>query len=143
MVQRILKVIENTVLKLRPDPSSELTPQEVYEVSAGTTFEIQSYAYANANGDFDGHIKFALAGTAIRGLNTWFVYSLHVQVEFDGVVVYPHEDQENLPILRISENTTFKLRPIQASILSPNEIEQIVAAISNLLFATGMISFVG
>ncbi|MDX2215350.1 MAG: D-Ala-D-Ala carboxypeptidase family metallohydrolase [Oculatellaceae cyanobacterium bins.114] len=133
MVRRILKVIENTVFKLRPELSSELTPEEIYEVAAGTTFEIQSYAYANANGDFDGHIKFALAGSAIRGLNTWFVYSLHVQVEFDGVVVYPHEDQENLPILRISEDTTFKLRPIQASILSPNEIEQITKGRSFLL----------
>ncbi|MBD2460508.1 DUF882 domain-containing protein [Oscillatoria sp. FACHB-1407] len=133
MVRRILRVTEDTVFKLRPEPSSELTPQEVHEVKAGTTFEIQSYAYANANGDFNGHIKFALSGTAIRGLNTWFVSSLDAEVEFDGVVVYPHEDQENLPILRISENTTFKLRPIQSSILSPNEMEQIERGRSFLL----------
>lgn len=125
MVRRILKVTENTLFKLRPELSSELAPEDIYEVSAGATFEIQSYAYANANGDFDGHIKFALANNAIRGLNTWFVYSLHIQVEFDGVVVYPHEDQETLPILRISTDTAFKLRPIQSSILSPNEIQQI------------------
>jgi hypothetical protein len=122
MVQRILRVKQDTVFKLRPEQSSQLTAEEVYSVSAGTTFEIQSYAYADARGDFDGHIKFALKNKTLRGLNTWFVYSAYAQVEFDGEVVYPLEDQENLPILKVTTNTVFKQRPVQSSVLPADEL---------------------
>lgn len=116
MVQRILRVIRDTVFKLRPEQSSQLSVEEKYSVQAGTTFEIQSYAYADVNGDFNGHIRVAL-NTTIRGLNTWFVYSTHTQVEFDGVVVYPIEDQEGVNILYVDTDTVFKLRPIQSALL--------------------------
>jgi Peptidase M15 len=126
MVQQILRVTRDTVLKLRPDLSSELSPEEVYSVKAGTTYEIQSYAYADVRGDFDGHIKFALKNQSIRGLNTWFIYSAYAQVEFNGEVVYPIEDQENLPILKITTNTVVKRRPVQSSSLSANEQYNVV-----------------
>lgn len=121
MVQQILRVTKDTFLKLRPEQSTQLAPEELSNVAAGTTFEIQSYAYADINGSFDGHIKFTLLNSAIRGLNTWFVYGLHAQVEFDGQVVYPHEDQVALPILRIAIDTVLKRRPIQSSDLAPEE----------------------
>ncbi|HEY9648399.1 MAG TPA: D-Ala-D-Ala carboxypeptidase family metallohydrolase [Chroococcidiopsis sp.] len=121
MVQQILKVTQDTVFKLRPEPASQLTPREKYEAAAGTTYEIQSYAYADINGPFDGHIKFTLKASNIQGFNTWFIYSLHAKVEFDGRVVYPHEDQETLPILQINADTILKRRPIQSAALPPAE----------------------
>jgi hypothetical protein len=121
MVQQILRITQNTLFKLRPEQSGSLKPNEVFAVMAGMTFPIQSYAYADINGDFNGHIKFALEGQSIRGFNTWFVYGRHIQVEFDGVVVYPHEEQDATLQLRIIEDTILKRRPVQSSTLPPDQ----------------------
>jgi hypothetical protein len=130
MAEQILRIIQDTVFKLRPEQASILAPQEQYAVSAGTTYRLQSYAYADISGSFQGHIKFALKDTSIRGLNTWFVYSLHAQVEQDGRVVYPLEDQISLPILRITRDTILKRRPVQSSMLSAEETYAIRAGAS-------------
>lgn len=121
MAEQLLRITQDTFFKLRPEQAAALTEAERYRVTAGTTFPIQSYAYADINGGFQGHIKFALKNTTIRGLNTWFVYSLHAQVEQDGQVVYPLEDQVSLPILQITRSTVLKRRPVQSSWLSSAE----------------------
>jgi hypothetical protein len=121
MVEQILRITQDTFLKLRPEQAATLAPEERYEVKAGTTFVLQSYAYADVNGGFQGHIKVALKDRAIRGLNTWFVYSLHAQVEQDGQVVYPLEDQISLPILRVTRDTLLKRRPLPAASLNSDE----------------------
>lgn len=121
MTGQTLKITQDTVFKLRPEQASLLTAQELHPVAAGDSFAIQSYAYADINGAFRGHIRFALKDTAIRGLNTWFVYTLHVQVWQDGRLVYPQEDQVSLPILRITRDTILKRRPLQSSLLAPSE----------------------
>ncbi|MBF2029408.1 MAG: DUF882 domain-containing protein [Oscillatoriales cyanobacterium C42_A2020_001] len=120
MTQRILRVKRDTFFKLRPEQSSQLTAEELYTVKAGITFEIQSYAYADVTGDFNGHIKFTLLNNSIRDLNTWFIYSLHAQVEFEGAVVYPLEDQAGVHILQVNADTVLKLRPLPSSVL-PDE----------------------
>lgn len=125
MVQRILRVTRDTVFKLRPEQSAQLGNEEKYNVPAGATFEIQSYAYADVNGDFSGHIRIALLNNSIRGLNTWFVYGSHAQVEFDGTVVYPLEDQESVHILYVDVDTVFKLRPLQSAVLPSDAIVSI------------------
>ncbi|MGF1538586.1 MAG: YcbK family protein [Elainellaceae cyanobacterium] len=126
MARRVLLVKANTVLKLSPLQSTELPDAEKHAVSAGTTFEIQSYAYADpVKGDFDGHVKFALKDSSINGRNTWYIYSLHAQIEFDGRVVYPHEDQEALQVLKVTRDTVFKRRPLQTSILPSDEVSPI------------------
>lgn len=121
MAEQILRITQNTVFKLRPEQAAALSVQELHSVTAGETFPLQSYAYADINGSFNGHIKFALRGIAIGGFNTWFVYSLHAQVEQGGRVVYPLEDQVSLPILRITNKTVLKRRPIQSSLLPAAE----------------------
>lgn len=121
MVQRILKIKEGTFFKLRPEPAASLTSEELYRVSAGETYEIQSYAYADAQGDFRGHIKFALQNRFIRGFTTWFIETLYAQVEFDGDVVYPLEDQISIPILRVTTTTILKRRPLQSSQLAAED----------------------
>ncbi|MBE9127503.1 MULTISPECIES: YcbK family protein [unclassified Coleofasciculus] len=133
MVQQILRVTQDTVFKLHPVQSTQLTEEERHPVSEGTTFEIASYAYSDASGDFDGHIKFALKNDVINGLNTWFVYSLHIQVELDGEVVYPKEDQEAAPILRVTKNTLFKRLPVQSEMLPAEELYNVAAGKSYTL----------
>jgi hypothetical protein len=121
MVKRTLRINRDTQFKLRAEPLVQLSNNERHNVRAGTVYEIQSYAYADADGDFNGHIKFALLGRSIQGFNTWFIHSSAAQVEFDGVVVYPHEDQSSTPILEVVQGTVFKQRPLQSSVLAPGE----------------------
>jgi hypothetical protein len=84
-------VIENTVFKRRPVQSSSLSANEVYSVPKGTTFKLHSYAYADAKGDFNDHIKVALKYEKdfIQYQSTWYVYERHARVERRGKVVYP------------------------------------------------------
>ncbi len=133
MVEKILRVTANTLLKLRPEQSSQLTSAELQSVSAGSTFEIQSYAYADINGDFAGHIKVAFKDLNFKGFNTWFIYGLHAQVEFDGVVVYPQEDEEAIAVLRVNRDTLLKQRPVQSSVLPEDEKHSVSSGDSFLL----------
>ncbi len=125
MVLRVLRITKDTVFKLRPEPLSLLASQERRAVAAGTSYEIVSYAYADINGSFNGHIKFALKNQSLNGFNTWFVPSSHAQVEFDSVVVYPQEDQETLPILWINQDTALKRRPLDSSGLAASELSPV------------------
>jgi len=88
----ILRVIENTVLKQRPLPLSELSEDDVVAVRPGQTWRLQSYAFQDVDGhNFNNHVKFAFKypKDAINGLNTWHAFNQHVQVEMDGRIVYP------------------------------------------------------
>jgi len=117
-----LRTIQDTQLKLRPEDVTTLAPAEVHPVNQGDTFPLHSYAYADpTQGDFNGHIKVALQGTNVKGFNTWFVYGGHIQVEKDGEVVYPWEEQQAEFILKIYRDTLFKRRPIQSSQLPATE----------------------
>ncbi|MBE9179156.1 DUF882 domain-containing protein [Oculatella sp. LEGE 06141] len=125
---QVLQITENTVLKRRPLQSSALSAEEVYKVDKGTSYELQSYAYADTNGDdFNDHIKFALKQDNIQGFNTWYVYELHSQVVQDGTVVYPQEEPEAAQIVKVVQDTVFKRRPLPASQLAPDEIQSIPA----------------
>lgn len=121
MAQQILRITQDTFLKLRPELATQLAAEEKHAVSAGETYAIASYAYANINGSFNGHIKVALQDQSIQGLNTWFVSTTSAQVEQDGVLVYPTEDQASVPVLHINQSTFLKRRPIDSTLLSEAE----------------------
>ncbi|MGG6293078.1 YcbK family protein [Leptolyngbya sp. AN02str] len=95
---QILRITHPTILKRRPVFASELSPEEMAEVSVGTTFDLHSYAYSDVAGSFNDHIRFAINQPEdyIRGLSTWYVYKFHAQVEFDNAVVYPLPDVDPL-----------------------------------------------
>lgn len=121
-----LLVEQNTFFKLRPQQSSSLEENERVFIRAGRTFELHSYAYADPlSGGFNGHIKVALKDTALQGFNTWFVFSAYAQVERDGEVVYPIEDQVTIPVLWVTEDTLFKRRPVQSTALPPDAIASV------------------
>jgi hypothetical protein len=119
MSNQVLRVNRATVFKLRPEPADSLQPNEQAAIAAGSTYPLHSYAYADINGSFNGHIKFALKDRTINGLNTWFVSSLDAQVEADGVILYPLEDQESMPVLWINRDTVLKRRPLDSTLLPP------------------------
>jgi hypothetical protein len=120
---QILKITRDTLLKRRPLQSEELPTEELHGAARGVEYEIESYAYADANGDFDGHIKFVIKNPRfwIRGFNTWYAFNRDAKVEFNGQMVYPQEDQIAIQTLRIVEDTVFKRRPVQASELAARD----------------------
>ncbi|HEY9620610.1 MAG TPA: D-Ala-D-Ala carboxypeptidase family metallohydrolase [Crinalium sp.] len=121
MTKQVLKIVKATFFKREPKQSTDLTPEQIYLVKDGTEFEIQSYAYADGDNDFDGHIKFALKEKAINGFNTWYVYGKHIEVEFDGKEVYPEEEQASRLVLEVDQDTVLKRRPVDSSQLAADE----------------------
>lgn len=120
-IQFTLRILRDTYFKREPLPSVELSPSERYEVKAGTTFPLQSYAYGTDERDFNGHIKFALENREIRGFNTWFVYEGHAEVLANGKVVYSQVEHENPQVVRIIRDTLLKRRPVQSVELPPEQ----------------------
>jgi hypothetical protein len=122
-----LEVTENTLAKLRPQMSSDLFLGETQPLAAGTRLELQSYAYADEGGRFNGHIKFAIANPEdyIANLSTWFVYEGHARVLQDELVVYPpptSDEPDNQYQLRITTDTYLKQEPQQSYELSPSQL---------------------
>jgi Peptidase M15 len=128
MVTQVLKITTDTTFKRRPVQGIELTAAEKFEVPTGKVLEIESYAYAEAGMEFDGHIRVALKNSAdwVDGINTWYVYNRHAQVLFDGKVVYPQEDQIAILVLKVTQNTKFKRKPVLSSQLSEKERPEVV-----------------
>lgn len=118
----LLRVHKSTVLKLRPEDQGQLSEGEKQSIAADSTYLLSSYAYASATqGDFNGHIKCAFQGVHFKGFNTWFIYGGHAQVEFEGEVVYPREEQQASFFLVVIRNTIFKQSPIASSLLPDSQ----------------------
>lgn len=115
-----LQITQDTVFKRLPLQSSQLAASDKVAIAKGNKYVLQSYAYADAEGDFDGHIKFALgeAKDYIQGITTWYVYEEHAQVLEDGKVVYPQDEPENRLTLKITRDTVLKRSPLPASQLT-------------------------
>ncbi|MBD1914164.1 MULTISPECIES: D-Ala-D-Ala carboxypeptidase family metallohydrolase [unclassified Leptolyngbya] len=119
----ILKITDQrAVLKRRPVYVGELPEADKFPINQLTQYEIQSYAYADSFGDFDEHIKFTLKDGNLKGFNTWFIFNRFAEVEFDGQVVYPMEEQTAAQILEITQDTILKRRPVASSELAEEEM---------------------
>jgi hypothetical protein len=127
-----LEVTENTLAKLQPKQASELRPGELQPLAKESRLELQSYAYADEGGRFNGHIKFAIANPEdwLANLSTWYVYEGHARVLQDDRVVYPpptSDEPSTQFTLRIVRDTYFKREPAQAVELSPSELYRVRA----------------
>ncbi len=73
-----LKVISDTLFKLRPVFSSQLTSAEKVFVKNGTEFEIADSEKATGN-----HVRVVLANTGLsdRNLKTWYAYAPDILIE--------------------------------------------------------------
>ncbi|MDX2100641.1 MAG: N-acetylmuramidase family protein [Leptolyngbyaceae cyanobacterium bins.59] len=107
-----LKILADTILKLRPIQASQLPDEEEQPILAGTVLNLHSYA------DIGDHLRVALAGQTFKGRNTWYVFERHAQVLKDGKVITFSGVQ-----LQILVNTFLKSRPIQSSQLKDEEKE--------------------
>jgi stress-induced morphogen len=87
MATYTLKVLNNTVLKQQPIPSSQITdPNQKQSLPAGTEIPIHSYRY-DAGTD---HYKIAFLSTSFKGKNTWFVRKdKDIQILKDGSPIPP------------------------------------------------------
>lgn len=74
-----LKVVQSTVLKLKPVQSSELPDTDKFPLEAGKELDLHSYL-----DDGNNHLRVAFQGIAFQGRNTWYVYSPHVQLLDDS-----------------------------------------------------------
>lgn len=118
--QFLLRITRDTYFKRAPQQSVSLEPDQLYRVSKGSTFELQSYGYGTPERDFNGHIKFTLKDRDIEGFNTWYVYEGHAEVLANGKVVYPQVEHEHPQVLKVLQNTYFKREPEQ-SVSLPRE----------------------
>lgn len=122
MTKQVLKIFDQrAVLKRRPVYAGDLPDKDKFPLDKATEYEIQSYAYADSAGDFDEHIKFTLKDSNIQGFNTWFVFNRFAEVEFDGEVVYPLEEQAAAQVIEMSQDTVLKRRPVPSSELTDEE----------------------
>jgi len=125
MADQVLKIVKDTLLKRQPEQSHELPDDQLITVKSGTVYPIHSYAWADDMGNFNEHVRFALKEEAINGFNTWYVFNRDVEVEFDGKLVYPWEEQTAIQILRITADTVVKRRPVNASELKDDEKHEV------------------
>lgn len=105
-----LKVLLDTLLKLRPIQSSLLPDEEEYAIEAGTLLNVHSYAI------MDDHLKVAFADQSFNGRNTWYVHRAFAQLFEDGKPIVMDGKQ-----LRITQNTALKLKPVQSDQLTSAE----------------------
>jgi hypothetical protein len=98
-----LRVISDTLFKLEPKLSSDLTDAQKVFVKNGTQFEVASYLPAGSN-----HTRVALANATLgpSRLNTWYAYTPDIKIQGDR--------QE----LKVISDTLFKSEPKLSSELS-------------------------
>jgi len=130
MTNQILKIVKDTLLKRHPEQSHELPNDQLHIVKSGTVYPIHSYAWADETGNFNEHVRFALKDSDINGFNTWYVFNRDIEVEFDGKLVYPWEEQTAIQILRVTKDTVVKRRPIDISELAEDEKHEVKEGIT-------------
>ncbi|HEY9807838.1 MAG TPA: C39 family peptidase [Halomicronema sp.] len=71
---KVIKTLRETVFKQKPLQSADLPESEKQIINPNQQFELHSYAVVR------DHIRFALAKDTIKGFNTWYAFSPHVQI---------------------------------------------------------------
>lgn len=79
----ILTITRDTIFKLKPLQSTELTESQKQEVATGSQFEILAFV------PYRNHIRIALRNDAIKGSLVWYVFGQHGEVTEGGTLVYP------------------------------------------------------
>jgi hypothetical protein len=69
-----LKILQNTVLKLQPVQSADLSADQKEEITAGQLFELHSYKVEGK------HIRVAFEEVKFKGRNTWYAFADHVRL---------------------------------------------------------------
>jgi hypothetical protein len=114
-----LKVLNDTIFKLRPLQSSVLPDQEECPESSGKIFELDEYSMVN------DHIKVTLSAPLapeFKDQRVWYVYSGHAQVMkgANPVIITDYR-------LQVLKETVLKLHPVQSGTLPDAEKNSIAA----------------
>ncbi|CAN5686338.1 hypothetical protein BH23CYA1_BH23CYA1_08310 [soil metagenome] len=96
-----VKVVSDTLFKLRPKLSGQLANSEKVFVKNGTEFEVISYT--EAEGD---HTRLVLANETLNGQRIWYGYNPDIEIQSSPVK------------LVVVSDTLFKQRPVISSQLS-------------------------
>jgi hypothetical protein len=101
-----MTVTSDTLFKLKPTLSSELSDSEKVFVKNGTEFELQSFLPAAGN-----HVRVAIANAFLgpENRNTWYAYNPDIKI--DGQKID----------LRVVSDTLFKAKPVMSSQLDSKE----------------------
>ena len=100
-----VKVVSDTLFKLSPKLSSQLSQSEKVFVKNGTEFEVISYTEAEGN-----HTRLVLANQTLgNNQRTWYAYNPDIEIESSPVK------------LRVVSDTLFKERPALSSQLAEDE----------------------
>ena len=100
-----VKVVSDTLFKLSPKLSSQLSQSEKVFVKNGTEFEVISYTEAEGN-----HTRLVLANQTLgNNQRTWYAYNPDIEIESSPVK------------LRVVSDTLFKERPVLSSQLADDE----------------------
>ncbi len=89
-----LKVVSDTLFKLRPVLSSQLSAAEKIFVKNGTEFELVDSEKAESN-----HVRVVLAKTGLgdRNLKNWYAYAPDIVVEGNPADNRPHQNSTDQP----------------------------------------------
>ena len=89
-----LKVVSDTLFKLEPVLSSQLSSEEKIFVKNGSEFELVDSETAAGN-----HVRVVLATTGLgdRNLKTWYAYAPDIVIEGNPVDNTPHKNDPTLP----------------------------------------------
>lgn len=98
-------MVSDTLFKLSPKLSSQLSQSEKAFVKNGTEFEVISYTEAEGN-----HTRLVLANQTLgNNQRTWYAYNPDIEIESSPVK------------LRVVSDTLFKERPVLSSQLADDE----------------------
>lgn len=100
------KIISDTLFKLEPVLSTELSSREKIFVKNGTQFELQSHAPAAGN-----HTRLAIANTFLgpENRNTWYAYNPDLKISGQKIT------------LKVISDTLFKARPVMSGQLASKD----------------------
>jgi GH24 family phage-related lysozyme (muramidase) len=114
----ILRITQPTFLKRRPLPAETLVANE--KVPKGPCrIPLQSYAYSVPGENLQNHFKVAFT-SPYMGSSVWYVYRGHCQIESANQQPGTKPIKDPL-ILRITQSTFLKRRPLAAEELATNE----------------------
>lgn len=116
----VLKVLQDTLFKVRPVDSSRLNDQQKVLVKAGQTFNVNRY------GVVDGHLKLELAQAIPPIGNFGYFYEDFVQLSKGTEVLrFEVEDIPDIPLaaaeMLVTATTLLKAKPTDSSTLPANQ----------------------
>lgn len=79
----VLKIVKNTILKLRPVQSSQLNDSEKHNIKLGEELTLLAFE------PMRDHIRISLRRESIKNQSVWYIYEKHAEIYQGKNLVYP------------------------------------------------------